>query len=489
MSCRRSFFVVLSAVLCAISLNAADAPTPTANNFLGVWTGEIIAPNARTAIGLAFAMTEKGLFVRLNFPEMFVYNANLGPAEIHDDTFELPPLNLTLALRGDTLTGTFALAHLPVTLHRGGAFAVQPAETVLPDAPAPVWTHELGASAWASPVAFESIVYVATTDGKVHAVRASDGRSVWTWTGTNPCYGAALATDEILFLLDDRCDLVALRRADGVLKWRTALYNEILAGAPPKANETFNHRAPAPVMDQAGNLYVGSTDHGVYSVRSDSGKIVWRHDAKARIHASVTLGSDRVIVGVFDGSVLVLNPRTGEEINRFKVGGPIVSSPILAGDRLVTGARDYMLYGLDAKSGEIAWRNSYWFSWVESAPRLLDGVLYIGGSDFRRVSALDPATGEIKWATDVRGLSWGTPLATADTIFAGTCGQNIPGTLIKHTGGIVALDRSTGAARWQYRAPIKAGAEFIGFVGSLIFVDGKVIGAGVDGSLVAFPAR
>jgi outer membrane protein assembly factor BamB len=201
----------------------------------------------------------------------------------------------------------------------------------------------------------------------------------------------------------------------------------------------------------------------------------------------VTLEKDRVITGTFDGSVLILNSRTGEESNRFKAGGPIVSSPIPAGGRVVIGARDYMLYGLDAKSGEIAWRNSYWFSWVESTPRLANGILYIGGSDYRRVSALDPATGHVKWATDVRGLSWSTPLVTSDTIFAATCGQNIAGTVIKHIGGIVALERRTGAVRWHYRAPIKADADFNGFVGSLVLVDGKVIGARVDGILVALP--
>jgi len=486
MSCCRYVFLVMVSAFWALPLKAVESPAAKPDDFLGVWTGEITAPNTKTAIGLAFTSTEKGMFVSLNFPEMFLYCANFGPAQIRGDTFDLAPLNLKLALHGETLVGTFAPAHLPVTLHRGGSFATEPPEAVQPGAPAPLWAHELGGSVWAGPTAFDGTVYIASVDGKVHAVRASDGAVVWT--GPNPCYGAVLATAADLFLLDDRCDLVALQRADGVLKWRTPLYNEKLAGPSPPANETFNHRAATPVIDQKGNLYVGSADHGLYSVRSDTGRIVWRHDAKAPIHASVALEKDRVWVGAFDGSVLAVSLRSGQEISRFKVGGPIVSTPVLAAGRVVVGARDYLLYGLDAKSGAVAWRNSYWFSWVESTPRLADGVLYVGGSDFRRVSALDPATGQVKWSTDVGGLSWSTPLAAAETIFAGTCGQTMAGTVIKHTGGIVSLDRRTGAVRWRYNAPVKAGADFSGFVGSLVLIDGKIIGAGVDGTLIAFPS-
>lgn len=36
-----------------------------------------------------------------------------------------------------------------------------------------------------------------------------------------------------------------------------------------------------------------------------------------------------------------------------------------------------------------------------ATPLLLDGVLYIGASDYSRVTALDPATDRVRWATPV----------------------------------------------------------------------------------------
>jgi outer membrane protein assembly factor BamB len=117
----------------------------------------------------------------------------------------------------------------------------------------------------------------------------------------------------------------------------------------------------------------------------------------------------------------------------------------------------------------------------------VDGIAYVGGSDFRRISAIDPATGRTLWATDVRGLTWGSPVVTADTVYAGTSAQNPAA--IHHEGGITALDRRTGAVKWRHVVPLPTSAERAGYIGSLVLTDGKIIGAGFDGILVAYPAN
>src|SRR5690606_26401913 len=169
-------------------------------------------------------------------------------------------------------------------------------------------------------------------------------------------------------------------------------------------------------------LYIGSNDGGVYAVRANSGRILWRHDARSPIYAPLALRGNDLIVAGFDGSIFTLNTRRRRESGRTQLGGAIVSAPVVAGNRLIVGARDYLLYGVDAATGAVAWKHTFWFSWIESTPRVVDGTLYIGSSDFRRISAIDPATGRRKWTTDVRGLSWGSPVVTASTVYAGTAG-------------------------------------------------------------------
>ncbi|ACB74976.1 Pyrrolo-quinoline quinone [Opitutus terrae PB90-1] len=457
----------------------ADVATPV---FEGVWTGEIIAPNTRTEFGLAFTSTSDGVLVSVHFPAMFLHSANFGAADIHGSAFTLRPLDLSLSLADDRLTGTFGPAKLRVELRRGGEFTPPPPEPVYPAAPAPTWTRKLDAGVWASPAGFAEFVYVAAIDGKVHALRATDGSEVWTWTGSRALYGAPLATQDSVYVLDAHAELVALSRLDGTLRWRTPL---LPAGASLPENPTFNHRAAAPVIDTKGVLYVGSPDGGVHAIRARNGRPIWRYDARAPIYAPLGLDGNDLLVGTFDGTVITLDRRSRRESMRTTLGGAVVSTPVVIGDRIVVGARDYLLYGLD-RSGRVAWRNTFWFSWVESTPRVVDGILYLGGSDYRRVSALDPRTGEQKWATDVGGLSWGTPVVSGGTVFAATAGQNIAGTVLKHIGAIVALNRQTGAPLWRHVVPDGPRGGFSGFTGSLLLTEGKLIGAAVDGTLLAF---
>lgn len=472
-----------------LPLPASADPTAPAvrSGFDGVWVGEIIAPDKRAELGLAFTRTEQGLLVSVHLPAMFIHGANFGAADIRAGRFTLAPLNLAVALEGDRLAGSFAAASLPVELRRGESFPAAPPEREFPAAPVPAWSRPLGAGAWASPAAYAGTLYIGTVDGKLRAVRAADGAEIWTWTGPYPLYGDPLATEDAVYFVDDRCDLVALARIDGTLRWRLPLHDERHRSATPPRDETFNHRTASPAIDAKGILYVGSTDGGLYAIKAKTGRTLWRHEAGARMYAPVALHGDELVAGCFDGSVFVLNRRTRRETMRTKPGGPIVSAPAIAADRIVVGARDAMLRGLN-RSGQVAWADSFWFSWVESTPRLAGDRIYVGGSDYRRVSALDPATGREFWAADVGGLSWGSPVVVADTVFAGAAGQPIAGTVIEHTGGIVALDRDTGTVKWRYTAPPASGAGFNGFAGSLVWVDGLIVGASVEGTLIALPA-
>lgn len=481
----RPILLLLGLAACA----ACFATTArAATGFDGVWTGKIAAPHGETEFGLAFTRTHQGLVVSVHFPEMFLHSANFGAAAIEGETFALAPLDLRLLREGDTLTGTFAPAKLRVTLQRGGTFSEEIPPPSFPAAPAPAWTLDLGAPAWASPAARDGFVYVGTTDGKFHAVRAVDGTAVWSWSGAHPLYGEALVTEDRVYFVDESGDLVCLGRLDGTLQWRTPLRAPGAAQNAAPENPTFNHRAPSPIIDAKGVLYVGAPDGGIHALRAKTGKPLWRHDARAPIYAPLALRGSELIAACFDGSLVVLGTRTRREVARARLGGPLVSAPVVAGDRIVVGARDYLLYAVTASKLAPAWSISYWFSWVESTPRLADGVLYIGGSDLRRVSAIDPATGRRLWATDVRGLSWGSPVVAGDIVYAGTAGQTIAGTVIQHKGGIVALDRTTGSPLWRYECPVVAGADFTGVTGSLVYTDGKIIAAQVNGTLIAFPA-
>ena len=487
--------ICLSAPCLGMAVRAGTPPAPgNADPIEGVWLGTIVAPQGSVAdIGLEFFRDTKGtLTFKLNFPAMFTYAVAFGIPVVADGRGHYvitPALDLDLRFADNRLTGTFGKGKLPVRFQRGGEFPPRPVEERLPAAPALLWQYDMGGGTWAPPVVAEGVVFVGTSAGLFHAVRASDGAAVWSWKGENGIDARAVVGNDTVYVVDTGTNLVALDRARGSLRWIAPLHDQRIAGTKPPDNPTFNHRAATPLL--VGDvIYCGSSDGGLYAIDAATGAKLWRHDAKAPVFSGIgLLGDDTLMFGTMDGSVVMLDRLTRRETLRVGTGGGVVTTPIVAGGRRIVGSRDYLLYGFNLADGAPAWRYSYWFSWIESTPVLVDGLVYVGASDFSRVTALDPATGRARWATPVHGMNWGTPLVTADSVFTGTASQNIKGTVIAHVGGIMALDRSTGAPRWQLLAAVPPENGFGGYAGSLALAGDKVIAAGFDGRLIALPAR
>lgn len=427
---------------------------------------------------------------------MFLHDAAVGPAHLSNGQLLLPPLDTTLRRVGATLTGTFGLSHLPVVLHRVATFPPpatsatspnpSPRSAPPPTGPPPQWSTPLNAALWSAPAVFEKSIYLGAADGNFHALDAATGRIRWTWRGPNPLYGTALVTADFVTFLDSQHDLVCLHRRDGTLAWRRPLHDAILAGAALKPDETFNRRTATPVL-HAGTLYLGSSDGGIYALDPATGEIRHRHDAKTKIYATATHddAAGELLFAGLDGTLLAFDPRTKKETRRTKLPGALTSAPVVAGDRIILGCRNYTLYGLHRADLSVAWQFSFWFSWIESTPALVDGTLYLGGSDFARITALDPATGRARWSTVVHGLAWGTPLVTADAVFAGTSAQ--AGALIPHTGGLAALDRRTGELTSRRLLPLEPPHLRSGVLNSLARAEDLLIAATFDGAVQAFP--
>ncbi len=481
--------LVLAATLAA---RAQPTASPAVDPLEGKWSGTITASQGEAAdIGFEFRRESSGqLGFKFYFPAMFTNGASLGiPVESTGpaDYAITPAFGIVLHRDGDTLTGTFSTGKLPLNLRRDATLPAPLVRPNAPPAPAPLWRYALGTGTWAPPVADGGIIYVGGGDGRFHAVRAADGTAAWTWPGTNPIDGCAVVGADTVYFLDTRFNLVALDRRSGALRWRVPLHNEFYAGRSAPNNPTFNHRAATPLLHD-GVLYVGSSDGGVYALDPASGAKLWRHDAGAPVYSGIGLrDADTLMFGTMDGSVVLLDRGTRTEKLRVKTGGGVVTTPVIAANRLIVGSRDYQLYAFNLDDGSVAWRFSYWFSWIESTPVLRDGLLYVGGSDYARVTAIDPATGHTHWGTIVCGMDWGTPLVTDRFVFTGTANQNVPGTLIDHAAGLVKLDRTTGAILWRLEQPKAATGQFAGYAGSLALAGDKVIAAGFDGWLVAYP--
>lgn len=475
---------LLTAFALAGSVSAQPEPTEP---LAGTWVGTVTSPQQQAEVGFAFKSTAQGLLTTFSMPDMFVWNVPLGPAALKGDDIRVEPLHTQLTRDGDRLVGTFGLSHLPIALRRAPALpAPPPASPPAPAAPAPLWTTHLEGEIWMSPVARDQAVYVGTTQGAFHALDTATGRPLWRWTGPNPLYGTALVTAELVCFVDSQQRLIALHRATGTLAWAAPLHDEALAGAPLKPDETYNRRTATPLW-LTPILVIGSSDGTIYALDPASGAIRWRHSTGVRTYAAPGLdpASGNLIFAGIDGNLLTFDPNTQRETGRLRLPGPLASTPVATTDMLLIGCRDYSLYGVRRADLAVAWRFPFWFSWIESSPVIVDGIAYVGGSDFARITALEPKSGRLLWTTPVQGLTWGTPLVTADTVFAGTSAQR--DALIPHQGGIVALDRTRGTLRWRHPLPLGPGAARAGVLGSLARGGDAIIAAAFDGTVVALP--
>lgn len=486
-----SLCAVLRRLLAGAVVTAAACGPVIAAEIDGAWSGSITAPEGRTAeIYFVFGHDEQGhVTLSLTMPVMHLYGIAVGPLlTVHDGRYDLPPLDASWRFDGDVIRGVFAIAHMPMQLTRGGTPPSKPAPPHYPPAPPIDWSYALGAPTWASPVLADGVIHIGASDGSFHAVCAADGSRLWRWNGAHRIDGQAVVAADAICLLDGAFELVCLNPRDGTLRWRTPLHDAALAGGPVPDNLTFNRRSATPLILD-GVVYCGSSDGGLYALDAGTGRKLWRHAAGAPVFSGIGVHDDALLFGTMDGSIVMLDRATRRETMRVRTGRGVVTTPIVVNRRIVAGSRDYRLYGFDLADGRVAWTHSYWFSWVESTPVVVDGVGYVGSSDYRRVTAFDPADGKALWAADVRGLCWGSPVVSGDVVCIGTAAQNIPGTFIEHAGGIVAMDRATGAVRWRLVAAPAPEKSFGGYAGTMACDGARLYAAGFDGNLIALPLR
>jgi outer membrane protein assembly factor BamB len=229
-------------------------------------------------------------------------------------------------------------------------------------------------------------------------------------------------------------------------------------------------------------LYVGTHDGKLLALDAKDGSKRWEFQAVDAILAAPAVAEGRVVFGSYDHFVYALDEATGHELWRRDTQGAVVSTPAIDHGLVIVGNRAYDLLGLNAYTGEIVWKRYVWMSWIESNPTVRDRVAYVGSSDAAIVFAVDAATGAKRWTADVQGWSWGQPAVTPRRVYAGTSSQ--VGYPAGHAGGVVALDRGSGAVVWRYPATAPKSGPY-GFPGSPALGAGLVFIGGLDGKLIA----
>jgi outer membrane protein assembly factor BamB len=156
-----------------------------------------------------------------------------------------------------------------------------------------VWTYTTDGSLEASPVVGERAVVVVTEAGRAYACEPATGRLLWkVATRVRHPVTPAMANGRVYVVGRDGLT-VALNAEDGRRLWATQVHGPVVA---------------SPVVTGRGHLFLASASGMLDAVRLSDGKLVWAANTRSAVSSGTALASKFLVLGVSAGRVLAYVP-------------------------------------------------------------------------------------------------------------------------------------------------------------------------------------
>jgi outer membrane protein assembly factor BamB len=311
-------------------------------------------------------------------------------------------------------------------------------------APAPAWEAKPSAPddssaspEYGQPVVADDDVYLTNhldrgpmrpMYGHVHALDTESGDRRWASERFRSPSHPVVWEDTVVLVAeneDRKAIVVACDRSDGTRRW----------------THTFAPRTTG-FVTAGDHLYLTlgrATSRGtVYALDSD-GETVWSREGAFvdPVTAGPTVGPDLVYVATQNGKLHALNRDDGTLVWSHRLEHPTDQRPyvthLVAIDCAIFAVFEGMVTALDDDDGTPVWD-------VEGGTLATDGeAVYVttGIGSTREVSALEAATGEVRWRAGGPVETYGPTVVAGDAVY------------VRSDDSVVALDRAAGAERWR----------------------------------------
>ena len=301
-----------------------------------------------------------------------------------------------------------------------------------------VWNSDLGKGADGKGVTLVasldgSTLYVAHVDGKVEAVSASSGASLW------------------------KTDM------------------DIQIGGGPGVGD--------------GLVISGGTEGQVVALSQSTGSEIWRSAVSTDIPAVPVSARGVVVIHTNDGKLFGLDAATGDQLWLFHRSAPVLSlrgasTPVIEGDKLYSGLDGGKLVKLDLMSGRPVWETP--IAYASGRTELdrvvdIDGLLVLSTSTLYvatyqgDMAAVNKADGKVKWRTSYS--SYQGVISDGHSLYASDA-----------DGYVAAVSPQSGEILWRQKAlsgrrlspPVMSGnlvavADLEGYVHWLSPDDGSIV--------------
>jgi outer membrane protein assembly factor BamB len=184
-----------------------------------------------------------------------------------------------------------------------------------------LWTRPLPGRSESSPLVHGGTVYVGAESGDFYALDAEDGSDVWHIDTAGSVKAGAAFHDGTLYVGDYAGHMYAIRASDGAIRWDTTDL-----GVGFGRSGRF-YATPAVAF---GRVYAGNADGRVYSFEASTGEIAWTHSTGDLVYAAPAVADTpdtppTVYIGSGNGVFFALNADTGAEIWRSAPMGGLIT--------------------------------------------------------------------------------------------------------------------------------------------------------------------
>lgn len=251
------------------------------------------------------------------------------------------------------------------------------------------------------------------------------------------------------------CDGMLERGSGDVTTYRgDAARTGVMPGPGPGGNPTISWQFQAGGSIESSAAVLGTTAYAVskdgviYALELATGKERWSAELDAPAGSASPLVVDGVVVvGDQGGIVHAFDPATGAQRWATTVEGAIDGAAASVGHLVLTATEAGRAYAIDARTGAITWKTALPAGVTRSVTASADTV-YIGAGGI--LIALRLSDGTILWQSTIGATgSCGTPTVADGLVFDAANLDGDGSTPVT----VVAVDASSGTARWHYTSP------------------------------------
>ena len=239
------------------------------------------------------------------------------------------------------------------------------------------WNVQLSSEIIAAPAAGGGLIIVRAHDGHIFGLDRADGSRKWVYDRTNvPLLSlrgnsAPIFADGIVYTGADNGKVTALRATDGAQLWEQTLSS---GEGRTEIDRLQDVDGPIVLVDNVvyASAYRGQTN----ALIAQTGRPIWTHELGS--FSGVAVSASQVYLSDADSNVYGLDLRTGSsEWKQAALKYRWLSEPAVQGDAVVVGDVEGWVHWLSISDGKLIGRQRLSKDPIESAPVVVGDMVYV----------------------------------------------------------------------------------------------------------------